>query len=72
MTPYAAQTRRIFAALIASTALTALPLQAETPGIEKPELTLGFIKLTDMAPLAIAKESQSVNKSETDLTDLLS
>ena len=56
MTPYAAQTRRIFAALITSTALTALPLQAETPGIEKPELTLGFIKLTDMAPLAIAKE----------------
>ncbi len=56
MTPYAAQTRRIFAALITSTALTALPLQAQTPGIEKPELTLGFIKLTDMAPLAIAKE----------------
>jgi nitrate/nitrite transport system substrate-binding protein len=29
---------------------------AETAGIEKDELTLGFIKLTDMAPLAIAKE----------------
>jgi nitrate/nitrite transport system substrate-binding protein len=29
---------------------------AETPGIEKDELTFGFIKLTDMAPLAIAKE----------------
>lgn len=32
------------------------PAFAETPGIEKDELTLGFIKLTDMAPLAIAKE----------------
>lgn len=29
---------------------------AETAGIEKDQLTLGFIKLTDMAPLAIAKE----------------
>ena len=29
---------------------------AETAGIEQDELTLGFIKLTDMAPLAIAKE----------------
>ncbi len=27
-----------------------------TANIEKPQLTLGFIKLTDMAPLAIAKE----------------
>jgi nitrate/nitrite transport system substrate-binding protein len=44
------------AALIATTALLTLPAIAETPGIEKPELTLGFIKLTDMAPLAVAKE----------------
>ncbi|MGY6648754.1 CmpA/NrtA family ABC transporter substrate-binding protein [Wenyingzhuangia sp. IMCC45574] len=29
---------------------------AETLEIEKPQLTFGFIKLTDMAPLAIAKE----------------
>ena len=29
---------------------------AKTAGIEKPNLKLGFIKLTDMAPLAIAKE----------------
>ncbi|MBI1170023.1 nitrate ABC transporter substrate-binding protein [bacterium] len=29
---------------------------AHTDGIEKDQLTLGFIKLTDMAPLAIAKE----------------
>ena len=34
----------------------ATPFFAETAGIEKDELTLGFIKLTDMAPLAIAKE----------------
>ena len=34
----------------------ASPIFAETAGIEKDELTLGFIKLTDMAPLAIAKE----------------
>ena len=39
-------------ALLMSTCLA----HAETPGIEKDELTLGFIKLTDMAPLAIAKE----------------
>lgn len=38
------------------TTLLAFPALAETPGIEKDELTLGFIKLTDMAPLAIAKE----------------
>lgn len=42
-------------ALLLTTALC-LPAHAETPGIEKDELTLGFIKLTDMAPLAIAKE----------------
>ncbi|MGV8985365.1 MAG: CmpA/NrtA family ABC transporter substrate-binding protein [Cypionkella sp.] len=29
---------------------------AKTDGVEKDQLTLGFIKLTDMAPLAIAKE----------------
>ncbi len=44
------------AALLATTAFTATTAFAETPGIEKSELTLGFIKLTDMAPLAIAKE----------------
>ncbi len=31
-------------------------LSATTLAIEKPQLTFGFIKLTDMAPLAIAKE----------------
>ncbi len=38
------------------TTFLAFPAIAETPGIEKDELTLGFIKLTDMAPLAITKE----------------
>ena len=45
-----------FSALLATTALLAAPAFAETASIEKSELTLGFIKLTDMAPLAIAKE----------------
>lgn len=50
--------RRIptFARLLLSAAVLAHPALAETAGIEKDELTLGFIKLTDMAPLAIAKE----------------
>ncbi len=43
------------AAILATTAIC-LPAYAEVPNIEKDELTLGFIKLTDMAPLAIAKE----------------
>ncbi|PZQ97852.1 MAG: nitrate ABC transporter substrate-binding protein [Cereibacter sphaeroides] len=43
-------------ALLFSVAAIAFPAFAETPGIEKEELTLGFIKLTDMAPLAVAKE----------------
>jgi len=34
----------------------AFAAQAETLDLEKDELKLGFIKLTDMAPLAIAKE----------------
>jgi nitrate/nitrite transport system substrate-binding protein len=42
------------AALLLSVALLAAPAWAGTP--EKDTLTLGFIKLTDMAPLAIAKE----------------
>jgi nitrate/nitrite transport system substrate-binding protein len=44
------------ATLLITAAVLASPAFAETPGIEKDELTLGFIKLTDMAPLAIAKE----------------
>ncbi|MEO6298964.1 MAG: CmpA/NrtA family ABC transporter substrate-binding protein [Paracoccaceae bacterium] len=46
---------RIAALLLCSTFLSNAAW-AETPGIEKDQLTLGFIKLTDMAPLAIAKE----------------
>ncbi|KPB02011.1 CmpA/NrtA family ABC transporter substrate-binding protein [Ahrensia marina] len=41
-------------ALAASTFLS--PAMAEMLDVEKDELTLGFIKLTDMAPLAIAYE----------------
>lgn len=44
----------VFAAL-ASTALTS-PAFAEALELEKDELTFGFIKLTDMAPLAVAYE----------------
>ena len=42
--------------LLASTALIATPAMAELLDLEKDELTLGFIKLTDMAPLAVAYE----------------
>ncbi|NHF72692.1 CmpA/NrtA family ABC transporter substrate-binding protein [Paracoccus xiamenensis] len=41
--------------LLTSTALTS-PAFADMLDVEKPDLTLGFIKLTDMAPLAIAYE----------------
>ncbi|MPZ12124.1 MAG: nitrate ABC transporter substrate-binding protein [Kiloniellaceae bacterium] len=40
----------------AALAAAAAPAQAETLDIEKDELKFGFIKLTDMAPLAIAYE----------------
>jgi nitrate/nitrite transport system substrate-binding protein len=40
----------------AKTADSAPKISADAALIEKPQLTLGFIKLTDMAPLAIAKE----------------
>lgn len=42
--------------ILTLTTCLATPAFAETAGIEKDQLTLGFIKLTDMAPLAIAKE----------------
>lgn len=43
---------------MAASLCAALPLSAQAKGlkVEKDELKLGFIKLTDMAPLAIAKE----------------
>jgi len=40
----------------AETATAAASTPKNTLAIEKPQLTFGFIKLTDMAPLAIAKE----------------
>jgi nitrate/nitrite transport system substrate-binding protein len=43
-------------ALAAATAPAANPAQAEMLDVEKDELKFGFIKLTDMAPLAIAYE----------------
>ena len=39
-----------------ATAETATASTTEKLALEKPQVTLGFIKLTDMAPLAIAKE----------------
>jgi len=50
------------------TTLLASPAFAETPGIEKDQLTLGFIKLTDMAPLAIAKEKGFFEDEGLDVT----
>ncbi|MCA8878936.1 MAG: ABC transporter substrate-binding protein [Rhodobacteraceae bacterium] len=47
--------KTVFALLLASSAL-ATPAFAEMLEVEKPELTFGFIKLTDMAPLAVAYE----------------
>ncbi|WP_341211593.1 CmpA/NrtA family ABC transporter substrate-binding protein [uncultured Limimaricola sp.] len=43
-------------AILATTTLLASPAMAEMLPLEKDELTFGFIKLTDMAPLAIAYE----------------
>ena len=40
----------------AADAAAATKVSASAAAVEKPQLTLGFIKLTDMAPLAIAKE----------------
>ena len=39
-----------------ATATTTSESKTKKLNIEKPQLTFGFIKLTDMAPLAIAKE----------------
>ncbi|WP_288925658.1 CmpA/NrtA family ABC transporter substrate-binding protein [uncultured Maritimibacter sp.] len=47
--------KKLIVALAASTALTA-PATAEMLDLEKDVLTFGFIKLTDMAPLAVAYE----------------
>jgi nitrate/nitrite transport system substrate-binding protein len=42
--------------LLASTAILTSPAYADMLDLEKDELTFGFIKLTDMAPLAVAYE----------------
>ena len=47
--------KKLLLGLVASTAL-ATPSFAELLDLEKDELTFGFIKLTDMAPLAVAYE----------------
>jgi nitrate/nitrite transport system substrate-binding protein len=44
------------AAALLGPPLWAVPVEAETLAVEKPNLKLGFIKLTDMVPLAIAYE----------------
>ncbi|MGH1331133.1 MAG: CmpA/NrtA family ABC transporter substrate-binding protein [Paracoccaceae bacterium] len=48
--------RTLTALLTATTMLVSAPAMAEMLDVEKDELTFGFIKLTDMAPLAIAYE----------------
>jgi len=44
------------AVMLATTSLLATSVSAELLDLEKDELKLGFIKLTDMAPLAVAYE----------------
>lgn len=48
--------KKFLLSLVATTALTT-PAFAEMLDLEKDELTFGFIKLTDMAPLAVAYEN---------------
>jgi len=43
---------------LATTLLVAAPATAQTLDLEVEDLTFGFIKLTDMAPLAVAYERQ--------------
>ena len=50
--------RLVLGAALAGAAVAALPASAEMLLPEKDELKFGFIKLTDMAPLAIAKEKR--------------
>ncbi|MEM6681632.1 MAG: CmpA/NrtA family ABC transporter substrate-binding protein [Pseudomonadota bacterium] len=56
----AASRRLVLAAVTSACALSAASVLAETDylDVEKDELKFGFIKLTDMAPLAIAYEKQ--------------
>ncbi len=50
------KTGSLIATLFAATAFTVPLVHAEMLDVEKDELTFGFIKLTDMAPLAVAYE----------------
>ncbi|MCU9847504.1 ABC transporter substrate-binding protein [Defluviimonas sp. WL0024] len=47
---------KAFPAILMATTMLVAPAFAEPLALEKDELTLGFIKLTDMAPLAVAYE----------------
>ncbi len=53
---YKSLSRRAFLAVAVAFGVVAGSANAEMLDVEKDELKLGFIKLTDMAPLAIAKE----------------
>ena len=48
--------RKLSPVLASATAVLACNAGAETLALEQDELKFGFIKLTDMAPLAVAKE----------------
>ena len=48
--------KKTIATLLTTTSLLATAASAELLDLEKEDLTLGFIKLTDMAPLAVAYE----------------
>ena len=48
--------KRNAVALMVSAVLVSTAVQAQVGAPEKEELKLGFIKLTDMAPLAVAYE----------------
>lgn len=57
MKPIRTETKRKWPGLLPGLALAmVLPAHAELLDVEKDELTFGFIKLTDCAPLVIAKE----------------
>jgi nitrate/nitrite transport system substrate-binding protein len=47
---------KTLAAALAATTLLCSPVFAETGPLERDEVTLGFLKVTDMAPLAVAFE----------------
>lgn len=56
MTAHACQNRVLGAVTALALVSAATMAEAEMLDVEKDELTFGFIKLTDMAPLAVAKE----------------